>query len=151
MDISEIYKKDRLFNVTSTLSGKGDAEVARPLNFNGVAVLCEYSQDAVLPTEVDAFLNKVIEAGMKLVPAETLKVNLKHTDMTMQRLAEQIGAKRVIIFGTDWMESLKNGHIEKNEICSLFGMKVLVTDTLDVIQTNDSAKKIFWVGLKKMF
>ena len=151
MDISEIYRKDRLFNVTSTLSCKGDTEVVRPLNFNGVAVLCEYSQEAVMPEEVDAFLNKVIEAGMKLMPSDTLKVNLKHTDMTMQRLAEQMWAKKVIVFGTDWMESLRNGHIEKNEICSLFGMKVLVTDTLEVIQTNDNAKKIFWVALKKMF
>ena len=151
MDISEIYRKDRLFNVTSTLSGGKGAEIVQPSGFNGVAVLCEYSEEAALPAEVDAFLNKVIEAGMKLVPAETLKVNLKQTDMTMQRLAEQMGAKKVIIFGTDWMESLKNGHIEKNEICSLFGMKVLVTDPLDVIQTNDNAKKIFWVGLKKMF
>ena len=29
-------------------------------------------------------------------------------------------------------------------------MKVLATDTLDVINANDAAKKAFWVELKKI-
>jgi hypothetical protein len=151
MDISTLYKKDRLVKVNEPLASGEKSEVKKPLNFNAVAVLYEYPVADQLPADMDTFLNKVIEAGIKLVPADTIKANLYHSDVTLQKLAEQFGTKKVVIFGTDWMESLKNGHLGKNEICALYGMKVLVTDTLDVINANDNAKKIFWAHLKKMF
>jgi hypothetical protein len=151
MDITSIYKKDKLYKVDPSLTKGQRNEVKIPLNFNNVAILYEYQDSDQLPTEMETFLNKVIEGGMKLNSSETLKANLYHTDITMQRLSEQIGAKKVVVFGTDWMDSLKNGHLEKNLICMLFGMKVLVTDALDEMNTNDNAKKIFWGHLKKMF
>ena len=151
MDISPIYKKDKLYNVTSTLSRDANNDAILPLDFNGVAVLYEYPAGEKLPVEQDAFLNKVIQGGMKLDPAQTLKANLSHGNTSLQKLSEQLGAKKVVIFGSDWIDGLRNGHFEKNLICSLFGMKVLATDTLDVISANDNAKKIFWVSLKKMF
>jgi hypothetical protein len=146
MDISTLYKKDRLVKVNEPLASGEKSEVKKPLNFNAVAVLYEYPVADQLPADMDTFLNKVIEAGIKLVPADTIKANLYHSDVTLQKLAEQFGTKKVVIFGTDW-----NGHLGKNEICALYGMKVLVTDTLDVINANDNAKKIFWAHLKKMF
>ena len=151
MDISSLYKKDKLYKVSPSLSQGDKTEIKIPLNSNGVAILYEYQVTDQLPAEIDAFLNKVIEGGMKLLPTETLKTNLYYSDATMQRLSEQIGAKKVVVFGTDWMNGLKNGHLEKNVICMLFGMKVLFTDTLEEINTNDNAKKIFWGHLKKMF
>ncbi|MCW3125023.1 MAG: hypothetical protein JWO03_681 [Bacteroidetes bacterium] len=151
MDLSTLYKKDRLVQVTEPLAKGEKSEVKKPLNFNGVAVLYEFQASTELPAEQEAFLNKIIEGGLKMIPTETVKANLCHADVTLQKLAEQIGAKKVVLFGTEWIEGLKNSHINKNEICLLYGMKVLVTDTLDVISSNDNAKKIFWGHLKKMF
>ncbi len=151
MDISTIYRKDKLYNVTTTLSVNDNQPAEKPANFNGVAVLYEYKDGDKLPDDQEAFLNKIIEGGMKLQAADIVKANLSHGNMTLQKLSEQIGAKKVVIFGTDWIESLRNGHLGKNQICTLFGMKVLATDTLSEINANDNAKKIFWGHLKKMF
>jgi hypothetical protein len=96
------------------------------------------------------FLGKVIEGGMKLNPAEVLTANMCYTDASLQKLAEQANAKVVIIFGVKWLSGLKNANIMKNEIVKLYGMKVLVTDTVDMINTNDAAKKAFWVQLKRL-
>jgi hypothetical protein len=126
------------------------APVVRPVVFSGVAVLYEYEPDGKLPEAMAVFLGKVIEGGMKLDPAQVLTANLCYSDVSLQKLSEQVKAKVVVIFGTRWLDGLHNANILKNEIVKLYGMKVLVTDTLDVINTNDAAKKAFWVQLKKI-
>lgn len=149
MEISEIYKKDKLYDIPS--AGAKTALPVKPASYNRVAVLYEYPESAELPADKASFMNKIIEAGMKLQPDQTLITNLSHTSLTLQKLSEEYGTQRVVIFGADWIGHLRNAHIDKNEICLLYGMKVLTTDTLDVINTNDGAKKNFWGQLKKLF
>ncbi len=149
MEINAIYKKDKLYDIPSPAAKTPAPE--RPEGYNRVAVLYEYPEAAELPADKVAFLAKVIEAGMKLQPAQTLTANLSHTTLTLQKLAEEYSTQRVVIFGTGWMERLRNAHIDKNDISLLYGMKVLITDPLDTINTNDNAKKIFWNSLKKLF
>jgi hypothetical protein len=116
-----------------------------------VAVLYEYPSGAELPEDLTAFVGKVIEAGMKLDPASVICANLPYTDLTPQKLAEQRGVKTLVIFGTDWMNSLHNAQLQKNLVIRLFGIKVIITDDLETIRTNDQAKKAFWSELRKLF
>lgn len=149
MELTAIYKKDKLYDIPLR-TAKGPVP-AVPDGYNRVAVLYEYPDAAEMPADKVAFMNKVIEAGMKLQPAQTLTANLSHTALTLRQLAEEYGTQRVVIFGADWISHLRNAHIDKNEICLLYGMKVLTTDTLDVINASDAAKKTFWGQLKKVF
>ena len=150
MDISTIYKADKLYQVSSPFTSAQNGVISVPEGFKGMAVLYEYEPDAALPEAMSSFLSRVIEGGMKLTPSEVLTANICYTDASLQKLAEIAKAKTVIIFGTKWLYSLHNANISKNEIVKLYGMKVLVTDTLEVINTNDAAKKAFWVELKKL-
>ncbi len=149
MELSGIYKKDKLYNIHSPAAKISPPPV--PEGYNRVAVLYEYPEAEELPQDKVAFMAKVIEAGMKLQPAQTLTANLSYSALTLQKLAEEYGTQRVVIFGTGWMEHLRNAHIDKNDISLLYGMKVLITDPLDTINTNDNAKKTFWGQLKKLF
>ena len=151
MDISAIYKDNKLYKLSAPDQPRKMAKLMVPEGFNEVATLYEYIPAAKLPDELAGFLQKVIEGGMKLDPGRVLTANTDHTDVSLQKLAEQAKAKTVIIFGLNWLDGLKNANIRKNEIVKLYGMKVLVTDPLDVINTNDAAKKAFWSELKKLF
>ena len=149
MELTTIYKKDKLYSIPATPAKIPVPE--QPADYNRVAVLYEYPEAADLPADKVAFMSKVIEAGMKLRPAQTLTANLSHSALTLQKLAEEYSTQRVVIFGTGWIEGLRNAHIDKNDISLLYGMKILVTDPLDTINTHDNAKKIFWNSLKKLF
>jgi hypothetical protein len=115
-----------------------------------MAILYEYEPAAKLPEDMAAFLGKVIEGGMKLDSATVLIANMCHTNASLRKLSDEARAKVVIIFGMKWLNGLHNANIMKNEIVKLYGMRVLVTDTLDIINTNDAAKKAFWVELRKL-
>lgn len=149
MELSGIYKKDKLYAIHSPVAKTPAPPV--PEGYNRVAVMYEYPEAEGLPEDKVAFMAKVIEAGMRLQPAHTITANLSYSALTLQKLAEEYNTQRVVIFGADWVSHLRNAHIDKNEICLLYGMKVLCTDTLDVINTNDTAKKNFWGQLKKLF
>lgn len=151
MELSTIYQDTRLYKVSRPGAAGEKGHFSIPAAFKGVAILYEYEASAELPAELGDFLGKVISGGMKLEPASVLTANLCHTDTSLQKLAEEAGAKVVVIFGLQWLHSLKNANILKNEIVKLYGMKVLVTDQLETIQTNDAAKKAFWSELKKLF
>lgn len=150
MDISTIYKENKLYKISRPFEPVASGQLPIPEGFKGIAILYEYEPDAKLPEDMAAFLSKVIEGGMKLNPAAILTANMCYTDASLQKLAEQAKAKVVIIFGMKWLNGLHNANIMKNEIVKLYGMKVLVTDTLDIINTNDGAKKAFWVELRKL-
>jgi hypothetical protein len=151
MDLSTIYKGTKLYNIATPFGQKDGAAPVRPEGFSGVSILYEYEDAPALPGDMATFVSRVIEGGMKLEPAKVLTANLCHADISLQKLSEEMGTKTLVIFGTEWMGSLHNAHLRKNQIVKLFGMKVLVTDTLDVINTNDAAKKAFWGELKKLF
>jgi hypothetical protein len=150
MDISTIYKEHKLYKVeTGQLLGP-QPKFDIPADFNGVSVLYEYVAQKELPAEMVSFIAKVIEGGMKLDPAKVLIANMNHSNVSLAKLAEA-NAKTVVIFGLQWLEGLHNANIRKNEIVKLYGMKVLMTDTLDIIDSNGAAKKAFWAELKKLF
>ena len=150
MDIRALYKEHKLYRISAPSEAHEIAPLSVPEGFKGVSVLYEYAPGASLPDDMSLFLSRVIEGGMKLSPSEALIANICYTDASLQKLAEQARAKVVIIFGTHWLDSLHNANISKNEVVKLYGMKVLVTDALDVINSNDAAKKAFWVQLKKI-
>jgi hypothetical protein len=150
MEISQIYKDTKLYKISGPFDGLGKAAVSVPEGFAGVSVLYEHEGSAILPDDLVVFLARVIEGGMKLGPATVLTANLCYTDTTLRKLSEQVKSKVVIVFGLTWLSELKNARIRKNQAVSLYGMKVLFTDTLDIINTNDAAKKAFWVELKKV-
>jgi hypothetical protein len=150
MDIDAIYKDSKLYKVNTPFPHGGDSKFTIPEGFNGVAVLYEQEDSPSLSADMSAFLGKVIEAGMKLNPAHVLIANTCYTDASLQKLSEKAKASVVVIFGLRWLAQLNNANITKNEIVKLYGMKVLVTDPLDVINTDDAAKKAFWVQLKKI-
>ena len=150
MDIDAIYKDSKLYKVNQAFPHCGDTAFSIPDGFNGVAVLYENEDSAALSDDQSAFLTRVIEGGMKLKPAHVLRANMCYTDVSLQKLAEHAKAHVVIIFGLRWLDTLNNANISKNEVVKLYGMKVLVTDPIDVMNTNDAAKKAFWVELKKI-
>lgn len=150
MDLLTIYKENKLYKVSKPFQQLATGQITVPSGFKGMAVIYEYEQAANLPDDMAIFLGKVIEGGMKLDPATVLTANMCYTDASLQKLSEQAKARTVIIFGMKWLNGLHNANILKNEIVRLYGMKVLVTDTLDIINTNDAAKKAFWVELKKL-
>jgi hypothetical protein len=150
MELSPIYTATRLYKIAVPFEGLDKAPVSLPEGFAGVSVLYEYEPSAILPDDLAAFLARVIEGGMKLGASTVLTANLCYTDTSLQKLAEQLKSKVVIVFGLTWLSELKNARIRKNQVVSLYGMKVLFTDTLDIINTNDAAKKAFWVELKKV-
>jgi len=151
MDVSKIYKENKLYKISETFEHQERAQLAVPEGFSGVATIYEYEPADKLSDELSAFLRKFIEGGMKLDPAKVLTANMCYTDSSLRKLSEQAKAKIVVIFGLKWLDGLHNANIRKNEIVKLYGMKVLVTDSLDVINTSDAAKKAFWVELKKIF
>ena len=150
MDVSTIYKENKLYKISETFEHQGGAQLAVPVGFSGVATIYEYEPTDKLPDELTAFLRKFIEGGMKLDPEKVLTANICYTDASLRKLSEQAKARIVVIFGLKWLDGLHNANIRKNEIVKLYGMKVLVTDPLDIINTNDAAKKSFWVELKKL-
>jgi hypothetical protein len=150
MELSAIYKESKLYKVSPD-AHSGDAALVIPAGFDGTVVLYENEADIALSPDMSSFLSKVIEAGMKLNPAQVLTANMNHTDVTLQKLSEHVKAKTVVIFGTNWLATLKNANIQRNEIVKLYGMKILITDTLEIINSDDAAKKAFWVQLKKLF
>ena len=150
MNVTDIYKDTKIYELSKPFGDMDKAPISIPTGFSGVSVLYEYEPDTVLPNELNVFLGKVIEGGMKLDPATVLTANFCYTDVSLQKLAEHARSKIVIIFGLKWLNELKNANIRKNEIVKLYGMKILITDTLDVINANDAAKKAFWVELKKI-
>lgn len=150
MEVNSIYKENKLYKITEPFQHFKKARFTIPTGYNGVSVLYEYEAADKLPDDMAGFLARVIEGGMKLDPAHVLTANLCYSDVTLQKLAEQAKSKVAVIFGLQWMNDLKNINIRKNQIVKLYGMKILVTDTLDVINSNDAAKKAFWVELKKI-
>ena len=150
MNVTDIYKDTKIYELSKPFGGMDKAPMSMPAVFSGVSILYEYEPAPSLPDDLNVFLGKVIEGGMKLDPANILTANFCYTDVSLQKLAEQVRSKIVIIFGLKWLNELKNANIRKNEVVKLYGMKVLITDTLDVINTNDAAKKAFWVELKKI-
>lgn len=150
MEIAEIYKGTKLYQIVDTNAEKGYKDIHLPAVFNGMAVLYEPIAGADISADMLAYLNKIIEGGMKVDPAQTLVVNLAAYDLTLQQLAEHIKAKRVVIFGTRWATGLLNTQLVKNELVHFYGMRVLITDTVDVIQSNETAKKQFWSELKAL-
>jgi hypothetical protein len=151
MDVTSIYKGSKLYTVAKVFDSSSKTEFLIPKNFNGVSVLYEYEAAEALPDSLSGFLDKVLEGGMRQDPARILSANMCYTNVSLQKLAEQARATTVVIFGRKWLNSLKNANIDKNEIVKLFGMKVLITDTLEVISIDDTAKKAFWLQLKKLF
>ena len=150
MDVSNIYNETKLYHISSPFQGLAERPMSLPEDFSGVSVLYEYESAPALPDDQAAFLARVIDGGMKLTPSTVLTANLCYTHVSLQKLAEQAISKTVIIFGLKWLDQLKNANIRKNEVVKLYGMKVLFTDTLDIINSNDAAKKAFWVELKKI-
>ena len=150
MVVNSIYKDNKLVVIKEPFQHTEKSPFTIPEGYKGVTILYEYEEAAKLPDDMATFLSRVIEGGLKLDPAQVLTANLCHSDVTLQKLAEQAKSKVVVIFGLQWLDSLKNANIRKNQIVKLYGMKVLATDTLDVINTNDTAKKAFWVELKKV-
>jgi|GEM_PF-3078935 hypothetical protein len=151
MDVSTIYKGNKLYKISAAFEHQKHGDLTVSEGFNGVAVLYEYESADKLPDDLAVFLGKVIEGGMKLDPGKSLTANICYTDASLSKLSEQAKAKVVVIFGLKWLDALHNANIRKNEIVKLYGMKVLVTDPLEIINTNDAAKKAFWVELKKIF
>jgi hypothetical protein len=151
MDVSTIYKGNKLYKISETFEHEGGAQLIVPEGFSGVATLYEYEPADRLSDDLAAFLRKFIEGGMKLDPDKVLSANICYTDASLRKLSEQAKAKIVVIFGLKWLDGLHNANIRKNEIVKLYGMKVLVTDSLDIINSSDTAKKAFWVELKKIF
>ena len=150
MVVNSIYKDNKLVVIKEPFQHTEKSPFTIPEGYKGVTILYEYEEAAKLPDDMATFLSRVIEGGLKLDPAQVLTANLCHSDVTLQKLAEQAKSKVVVIFGLQWLDSLKNANIRKNQIVKLYGMKVLATDTLDVINANDAAKKAFWVELKKI-
>ena len=151
MELTSIYKENKLYKISQPFQENEKEEMTVPEGFGGVAILYEYEEGSKLPEDMSTFLGKVIEGGMKLEPAKVLTANMCYTNVSLQKLSELARAKVVVIFGVTWLNELKNANILKNEIVKLYGMRVLITDTLDVINTNDAAKKAFWLQLKKIF
>jgi hypothetical protein len=151
MDVSTIYKENKLYRISETFEHQQGTQLTVPEGFSGVATIYEYEPADKLSDDLSAFLRKFIEGGMKLDPDKVLSANLCYTDVSLRKLSEQAKAKIVVIFGLKWLDNLHNANIRKNEIVKLYGMKVLVTDSLDIINTSDIAKKAFWVELKKIF
>jgi hypothetical protein len=151
MDVSTIYKENRLYKISETFEHQERAQLAVPEGFSGVATIYEYEPADKLSDELSAFLRKFIEGGMKLDPDKVLSANMCYSDASLRKLSEHAKAKIVVIFGLKWLDSLHNANIRKNEVVKLYGMKVLVTDSLEIINTSDAAKKAFWVELKKIF
>ena len=147
MDLTTLYRGTKLYSIADDRSQRS----ASPEMTADVAVLYEHPSGAELPEDLTTFVGKVIEAGMKLDPASVICANLSYTDLTPQKLAEQCGVKTLVIFGTDWMNGLHNAQLQKNQVIRLFGIKVMITDDLETIRTNDLAKKAFWSELKKIF
>jgi len=150
MDIGMIYKEHKLYKINGPFQHSEKAPFTIPEGYNGVSILYEYEAAAALPDDLSAFLVRFMEGGMKLAPAQVLTANMCYTGVSLQKLAEQSKSKVAVIFGLQWLDTLKNANISKNEIVKLYGMKVLVTDALEVINTNDAAKKAFWSALKKL-
>jgi hypothetical protein len=151
MDISTIYTGNKLYKITAPAVTSGGSDLKAPIGFNGLAILYEYEADSVMPSDMAAFLEKVIAGGMKLDPADVFTANLCYSNASLQKVADNLKAKTIIIFGLKWLNGLQNANIRKNEIVKLYGMKLLVTDSLDIINTNEVAKKAFWAELKKIF
>lgn len=151
MELSALYKNSKLYNIPANAKSIGSDVVILPESFNGVAVLYEYEQQQQLPEELEVFIGKVISGGMKLDPANTFTANLSFDNNLLRKVAEEGRAKATVVFGLKWLEGLHNPNIGKNDIVKLYGMKVLITDAPDVINTSDTAKKAFWLELKKIF
>lgn len=150
MTLGPIYKNLKIYRLEKHLQNSPPEPVKMPEPFNGVAVAYERAEAENLPADMAAYLDRVIEGGMKLDPAHVLKVNLLFHDTSIQKLAEKANARVLVIFGTQWLDHLHHANISKNEIVKLYGMKVLCTDTLQVINTDEAAKKAFWAVLKKV-
>jgi len=150
MDVDAIYKGNKLYKIGAPFKHFEKTGYIVPENYNGVSILYEYETAAALPDDLAAFLVRFTEGGMKLSPSQVLTANMCYTDISLQKLAEQHKSRAAVIFGLQWLEGLKNTHIRRNQMVKLYGMNVLVTDTLDVINTNDAAKKAFWAELKKL-
>ena len=151
MELTTLFKDNKLYRISSPFDECQKEQLIIPEGFGGTVILCEYEAERTLPEDMVVFMGKVIEAGMKLKPEDVLIANLCYTDVTLQKLSDEAKAKVVVIFGLKWLNELHNANILKNEIVKLYGMKVLITDTLDVINTNDAAKKAFWLQLKRIF
>ena len=151
MELTTLYKDNKLYRISKPFAEHQTEQLMIPEGYGGTVILYEYEAESKLPEDMEVFMGKVIEAGMKLKPRDVLSANLCFTDVTLQKLSDEAKAKVVIIFGQKWLNELHNANILKNEIVKLYGMKVLITDTLDVINTNDAAKKAFWLQLKKIF
>ena len=149
MELSSIYKDTKLYQIAE--SNHSDKEpFSLPTSYNGIAIFYKYTTAKELPEELNAFLTKILELGLKVNPAECLMANLDCTAITIQQLAEMSANKMVVIFGMEWVNSLHNIKAVKNKSLKLFGIKVLPTDTLAEVQSNEEAKKQFWVQLKDM-
>jgi hypothetical protein len=148
MNIDAIYTDSKLYHIQRT-QPLGQTDFALPAKFSGIAALYECDTE-LLPEAMATFLRRVVEGGMKHDPDTVLMANLNFSNVSLSKLAESGAVKVVVIFGQRWLDSLRNANISKNEIVKLYGMKVLVTDSLDVINSQDAAKKAFWAELKKL-
>ena len=149
MELANLYKGTKLYQIADVKIGDNEP-ISLPNPYNGIAILYEYNTAKALPEALNEFLTKILELGLKVNPTECLVANLDYTAITIQQLAEMSATKLVVIFGMDWVNSLHNIKAVKNKSLSLYGIKVLPSDTLAVIQSNEEAKKQFWVQLKDM-
>lgn len=149
MELISIYKGTKLYQISE--AKKGDKEpIQLPNSYNGIAILYENTAAKELPDELIGFLEKILELGLKVNPAECMLINRCYATISIQQLAETMGTKKLVLFGMDWATEQNNMKWVKNKVVKLYGIKVLPTDKLAVIQSNEESKKQFWLQLKEI-
>jgi hypothetical protein len=138
-----LYNKQKVYHVQD-----GVATTISKTNLRKAVIVYD------LPTEtlqqpLQEMLDKLIQA-CKFKPEETIYLNARFTtDTSLGALQNKYNPVAVLVFG-DVPISRNLAKLKKNFAYDLNGVKVVNTDSMEVLVKNDAAKKALWGVLKKM-
>ena len=151
MDIpSQLYRETKIYSITDFKLDGSMLYDAFPAETNGI-VICFSSSEKELNTSEKELLGKILSA-VKVDILKTALVNKHFTsDFSFKKMEEKFGVKRVLVFGTDFLQLFKNAQVQKNGLFYLGEMKIIITENLSVLLGSDAEKKVLWAGMKELF
>jgi hypothetical protein len=119
-------------------------------NTNGVAV-AYHSPTEMEPEDKDQ-LYKIISAGLKLDPTAVALINLAQVPApAFANIVSQTGCKYLLVFGATPADMSMLVAAKRYIVLSMQGVKVIFSDSIEVLRNDGQRKRYLWDCLQLMF
>jgi hypothetical protein len=146
---TNLYTQTPLYDIADTPQPSTD--IAIPTDFNKLVLVSTLDAGAGLPDGEREFLERFLRQGLKMELGQTLVLPYQGKSVPFRLLAEQYGARYILLFGEDTWGGLPHITFSKNTSFSIFGAQVFTALPIATIDQSATEKKAFWAELRLMF